>query len=50
MFGNLVMSFMRQVVITTAYNIPKKLYNTSEIKYHSFVELLDKNVDKKTKS
>ena len=37
---------MRQVVITRAHNIPKKLENISEIKYHAFVELSDKNMDK----
>ena len=31
MFGNLVKSFMRQVVIIRANIIPKKLYNISEI-------------------
>ena len=31
MFGNLLKSFMRQVVIIKAHNIPKKLLTISEI-------------------
>ena len=31
MFGNLLQSFMRQVVIIIAHNIPKKFKNISEI-------------------
>ena len=44
MFGNLLKSFMTQVVIIKAHNIPKKLYFGNE--YHALVELSDKNMNK----
>ena len=31
MFGNLLQSFVTQVVIIKSHNIPKKMYNISEI-------------------
>ena len=40
------MSFLRQVVITRAHNIHKKMIFFLD-KYFAFVELSDKNMDKK---
>ena len=45
MYHNLLNSFMRQVMITRANNIPKKMKKILN-KYHAFVEPLNKNMDK----